>query len=75
MLIQYDDQQKTAGPIPCRIRGRIWPLLRAVDCFPEFGAGGKLRDFPGGDLDGGARLRIASVTGFSLRDREGAETD
>ena len=53
----------------------LWPLLAAVDRFLEFGSGRKLGDFPSSDLDGGTRLRVAPVAGFSLRDRERAKTN
>src|SRR6516164_5527590 len=66
---------KKAGSHPCRIPAKILPLFRAIYCFSELRSWGKLCDSPGGDLDGRTRLWIASVAGFPLGDREGAETN
>src|SRR5579862_923953 len=47
--------------------------LLIVASFLKFGLRSKLRKFAGGDLDGGASLRIAAVPRLSLRHRESAE--
>ena len=60
---------------PCRTPHNIWPLFCAIYGLSELRSWGKLCHSPGGDLDGRARLGIASVAGFSLGDREGAETN
>src|SRR5258708_886811 len=49
-------------------------LLLLVDRFLEFGPRTEFRDFPGSDLDSGARLRVTPVPGLSLGHRECAET-
>src|SRR5579863_2175997 len=62
-----------ADPLPSI---ETWgPLFAAVDGFLELGTGGKLCYFAGGDLDGGARLRVTPIAGLSLRYREGAKTN
>src|ERR1700732_2087793 len=72
---QAPQKEKTAGPTSRRSALNLAPLLTAVDRFLEFGSGRKLGDFPSSDLDGGARLRVAPVAGFSLRDGERAKTN
>src|SRR4029077_1727946 len=70
----YSQNKKRQGRPPAVQTQRL-VLLAAVDRFPELGSGRKLCYFAGSDLNGGARLRIAPVAGFSLRDREGAKTN
>src|SRR5437868_5694667 len=60
-----------ADPLPFAINA----LLLLVDGLFEFGPWGEFRDLAGGNLNRGARLRVAAVAGFSSRHREGAETD
>ena len=64
LLLAQDE--KTAGPTPCRFRDYEFLNLLFIDGFLQFSPGGKFRDLAGGDLDGGARLRIAPVPRLSL---------
>src|SRR5581483_10348025 len=59
---------KTAGPTPCRSSSQPVNLLTAVYRLLQFRPWGKLRDFAGGNLNGGTSLRVPAVAGLSLRD-------
>jgi hypothetical protein len=63
-----------ADPLPFSWNPDSLFSLLLIDCLFQFSSGGKLRDFPGSDLDSCAGLRIAPVPGLSLRHRESAET-
>jgi hypothetical protein len=67
--------KKRQGRPPAVFDVESVPLLGAVDYFPQFSPRGKLRDSPGSNFDGGARLWIPSIAGLSLRYREGAKPD
>jgi hypothetical protein len=64
LLLAQDE--KTAGPTPCRFRDCEFLSLLLIDGFLQFGPRGKFSDLAGSDLDGGARLRIAPVPRLSL---------
>src|SRR5437016_13997658 len=49
--------------------------LLFVNCFLEFGPGGKFCHFAGGNLNGCAGLRVAPIPCLPLRNRESAETN
>ena len=57
--------------LPSRIRAS---LFTAVDRFLEFSSGSELGYTAGGNFDRGTRLRVASIAGLPLRNREGPKT-
>src|ERR1700693_3294734 len=62
-----------ADPLPSI---ETWgPLFTAVDGFLQLVTGGKLCYFAGGNLDGGARLRITPISRLSLRYTEVSKTN
>src|ERR1700686_4476481 len=61
-----------ADPLPL-YDSAFFSKLFLIYSLLQFGARAELRDFAGGDFDGGAGLWVAPVARFSLRHREGAE--